>query len=152
MIEDFFDDISSILGATKLDAASIGTRIHTGDHVERMREKIPIPDDFYFHLDKGEESLSQLAERFGVSKTTIRRWRDAWQKDDLAVITRDLDAPMSMNTWESRFLRAGQRVRVVNVREKEADVSVESIFQLNTVIVPLNALRRIREGNGEGEQ
>ena len=26
-----------------------------------MRKKIPIPDDFHFHLDKGEESLSQLA-------------------------------------------------------------------------------------------
>ena len=110
-----------------------------------MRKKIPIPDDFYFHLDKGEESLSQLAKRFGVSKTTIRRWRDVWKKGDLAEITRDLKAPLSMNTWESRFLPAGQTVRVVNVREKEADVSVE--YLLNTLMVPLDALRKIRKEN-----
>ena len=107
-----------------------------------MRKKIPIPDDFHFHLDKGEESLSQLANRFGVSKTTIRRWRDAWKKDDLAVITKNLDAPLSMNPWESHFLQAGCPVRIVNVREKEKEADVSVIFLLNTLIVPLNALRR----------
>ena len=107
-----------------------------------MRKKIPIPDDFYFHFDKGEESLQQLADRFGVSKTTIRRWRDVLKKNNEAVIIRDLQAPLSMNTSESRFLRAGQRVRVVNVRDTEADIVLEDIFFLNTLIVPLDALRR----------
>lgn len=120
-----------------------------------MRKKIPIPDDFYSHLDKGEESLRQVAKRYNVSVRTIRRWRDERDKVEkgcMAEITRDLDAPMSMNTWERRFLRAGRRVRVVNVREKEADVSLESIYLLNTLIVPLNALRRIREGTDGGGQ
>ena len=115
-----------------------------------MRKKIPIPDDFYFHFDKGEESLQQLADRFGVSKTTIRRWRDVWKRDDLAVITRDLEAPLSMNTWESRFLPAGQPVRVVNVRDKDADVSVE--YLLNTLIVPLDALRKRRNKKVDADE
>ena len=137
--------IASILGTKKSGAASIGTLIHTEGQVESMRKKIPIPDDFYLHLDKGEESLSQLANRFGVSKTTIRRWRDVLKKNDLAIIKRDLHAPLSMNTWESRFLRAGRPVRVVNVRDNEADIALEDIFFLNLLIVPLDALRKTRD-------
>ena len=117
-----------------------------------MREKKVFPDELYSDLEKGEESLRQLAKRYNTSVRTIRRrwdeWQsqpEAWKRNDLAVIKRDLEAPLSMNTWESRFLPTGHLVRVVNVRDKDADVSVE--YLLNTLIVPLDALRKIRKEN-----
>ena len=144
--------IASILVAKKSDAASIATHIYRGGHVESMREKKVFPDELYSDLEKGEESLRQLAKRYNTSVRTIRRrwdeWqnqRKAWKRDDLAVIKRDLEAPLSMNTWENRFLPVGQTVRVVNVRDKDADVSVE--YLLNTLIVPLDVLRKIRKEN-----
>ena len=63
-----------------------------------MRRRISIPDDFYFHLAKGEESLRGLGKRFGVSERTIRRWRDEKaEKGCRAEIRKDLEAPLCLD-------------------------------------------------------
>ena len=122
-----------------------------------MREKKVFPDELYSDLEKGEESLRQLAKRYNTSVRTIRRrwdeWQsqpEAWKRDDLAVIKRDLDAPLSMNPWKSHFLRAGQMVRVTHVRDNEAYVSVE--YLLNRLIVPLDALGKRREKKVDADE
>ena len=107
-----------------------------------MRKRISIPDDFYFHLAKGEESLRRLGKRFGVSERTIRRWRDEKaEKGCRAEIRKDLEAPLCLDASITFSLRTGEQVRVINVRANDADIEIEDL--LNPLRVPLNALRKI---------
>ena len=107
-----------------------------------MRARIPVPDDFYFHLVKGEESLRCLGKRFDVSDRTIRRWQDdKAEAGGMAEITRDFTAPFCLNSFVTFPLRTGKQGHVINVRENDADVGIEGV--LNALRVPLNALRKI---------
>ena len=107
-----------------------------------MRARMPIPDDFYFHLAKGEESLRHLGKRFGVSERTIRRWRDEKaEKGCTAEIRKDLEAPLCLDASLTFSLRTGEQVRVINVRANDADIEIEDL--LNPLRVPLNAVRKI---------
>ena len=40
-----------------------------------MREKIPIPDDFYPYDAQSKEGRRKLAPRYKVSPATVDRWR-----------------------------------------------------------------------------
>lgn len=107
-----------------------------------MRARIPVPDDFYFHLAKGEESLRRLDEHFGVSDRTIRWWQDdKAEAGGMAEITRDLAVPFCFDASITLPLRTEKQVRVINVGENDADVGIEEV--LNVLRVPLNALWKI---------
>ena len=104
-----------------------------------MRARIPVPDDFYCRLAKGEESLRCLGKRFGVSDRTIRRWwDDKAEAGGMAEITRDFAVPFCFDTLITLPLRTGKQVRVINVGDNDADVGIEEV--LNALRVPLNAL------------
>ena len=107
-----------------------------------MRKRISIPDDFYFHLVKGEESLRRLAKRFYVSERTIRRWRDEKaEKGGTAEIRKDLEVPLCLDASITFSLRTGEQVCVINVRANDADIEIEDL--LNALRVLLNALRKV---------
>ena len=107
-----------------------------------MLVRIPVPDDFYCHLAKGEESLRHLGKRFSVSDRTIRRWRDdKAEAGGMAEITRDFAARFGFDASITLPLRTGKQVRVINVGDNDADVGIEEV--LNALRVPLNALRKI---------